>query len=442
MFSPHFIWGTATSAPQIEGGADKDGRSPSIWDTFSAKPGAIEGGGSPAHAADHYNHWEEDLDLLTTYGIKNYRFSLSWPRLMQDGVTPNQAGIAFYNRLIDGMIERGITPWVTIYHWDLPQALQDKGGWVSRDILGWFSAYADLCFHSFGDRVKNWIILNEPSVTSLLGHGYGFHAPGLKDAHAYAASAHHQNLVIGQIYRAAKKLNPDWNIGSSYTCLRCPPESEETPQSIVDSQHAFWNGNFFDPLFKGHYPNPHADLFKNVIQTGDMEICRVTLDFIGLQHYSSIRAGWRPEWIAETFFGKRPAEKPATGIGWPIEPDEFHGALMDLKKSYGTEIPIIITENGSAWHDTLSPDGQCHDPKRISYLENYLEALHQAVSDGVDVRGYFVWSFLDNFEWSDGYAPRFGLVYVDYENDCKRTAKDSLKWFSQSIKSGFIDKSE
>ena len=431
-FPRHFIWGTSTAAYQIEGAVTADGRGTSIWDTFCHTPGTIKNSENADIACDHYNRLEEDLDLIATTG-PHYRCSISWPRVLPHGTGQvNEKGIDFYNRLINGLLERGVTPWVTMYHWDLPQALQDKGGWTHRDISNWFQDYAHILLDRFGDRVNNWMIVNEPSAISLFGHGYGFHAPGLTGLENLMPATHHLNLTIGQVYRMAKSLCPTLNIGSTYTRMDQRPETPDTPLTAVESFDCLWNRNFYDPLLLGRYPAQTLPYIKRYIQNDDMDIVKTDLDFIGIQHYAAIYVREDSAKIYGAFFGDNPTQFEKTGLGWPIDPDGFYDCLMHLKKTYPHLPPIIITENGAVFDDTLDKNGTCHDPKRIAFLKDYIAALSRAIADGVDVRGYFAWTLMDNFEWAEGYTPRFGLVHVDRAT-LKRTPKSSWQWYRQLI---------
>jgi beta-glucosidase len=314
----------------------------------------------------------------------------------------------------------------------LPQALQDKGGWTSRDMLGWFENYAELLCRRFGDRVNNWIIVNEPGVVSWLGHGLGFHAPGLADEKSYLSCVHHLNLVIGRTFRALKAERGSWNVGSSYTLLPIRPESPATDPRVVAHMDGFWNRNFFDPLMRGTYPDIIAEKMMPFIKSGDMNVTRTDLDFVGVQHYNAIEAGRDDSRIFGAFFGAKPDGVPKTDIGWTIAPEGFHECLTGFKKNYG-DIPLIVTENGAAFFDTVGQDGKCRDPRRIDFLRGYMAAMHRAMEEGVNIKGYFVWSLMDNFEWSEGYKPRFGLIHVDYANGCRRTPKSSYDWYRQVI---------
>jgi len=437
IFPDNFIWGTATASYQIEGAAHTDGRGPSIWDTFSHTPGKVLNGDTGDVACDHYNRLNEDLDLLKAI-VPNYRFSVSWSRVLPEGRGQiNEKGIAFYDRLIDGLLARGIAPWTTMFHWDLPQALQDKGGFSNRDILGWFDDYAELLVRRFGDRVNNWITFNEPSVYAWIGHSIGVHAPGLRDEKAYLPCAHHINMVIGRTYRALKSEKSTLNVGSSYTLMTIRGEKPDTDRKTVGTMDALWNGNHFDPLMKGYYPAVMAEQFEPYIKGNDMQVARNKMDFVGVQHYTPFEAKRDTSYPFNVIWGDKPAHTQKTDIGWSIEPDGFYECLTNFKKLYGN-VPLLVTENGCAWFDEVAGDGACHDPKRIDYLHNYISAMHRAMKDGVNMIGYFVWSFLDNFEWAEGYSQRFGITHVDYKNNCKRTPKDSYYWYGDVVRANSL----
>lgn len=430
-FPKDFIWGTATSAYQIEGAWNEDGKGPSIWDTFCHAPGNIRNGDTGDIACDHYHRWEEDLDLLKEYNIPNYRFSISWPRILPNGTGEvNQKGLQFYADLIDGLLERGIEPWITMYHWDLPQALHEKGGWTNRDVLKWFEEYTDVLLEAFGDRVKNWMILNEPNVSSLFGYGFGFHAPGISDLDSYARAIHNKNCLIGHISRHIKSKNPDLLVGSCYTLAPAKKSPQGCSDKALKIMDGFWNDAFFQPLFEGSYPEPFNQWTSELVKEGDAELMKAPLDYIGLQHYNPIYTTDNDERFCGVFFGDKPSELEKTDYEWTIEPDFFAKALRDLHNRYKPN-KIIITENGAAYFDKLE-DGACNDEKRISYYKKYIGALEQVVSEGVPVCGYFAWSFMDNFEWADGYDYRFGIVYVDFET-LERTPKKSITWLQENI---------
>jgi len=436
-FPNDFIWGTATAAYQIEGAWDKDGKGESIWDRFCHEEGNILNNDTGDIACDHYHRWEEDLDLLKKYNIENYRLSIAWARIYPKGTGEiNPAGVDFYNNLIDGMIERGITPWITIYHWDLPQALQDRGGWTNREIVNWFKDYTATLIKLFGDRVKNWMIYNEPSVQAWLGYGLGFNAPGLKGEENYLKALHHINLSIAEGYRVAKAMLPDGYIGSSYTLVPTPPESD-ADRDVADNMFGFWNTNHFDPLFKGEYPKAIREQISQYMKDGDHELIKVDLDFVGIQHYSTIYAKMdNKNGLFGTFFGKPPADVKLTDIGWEINGSYFGDIISWFSDNYNLKQKnqdIIITENGAAFFDELNESGECDDQHRIDYLEEYLLSVKNCIDNNIPLKGYFIWSLLDNFEWAEGYKMRFGLVHVDYKS-LVRTPKKSIKWFK-----GFLE---
>lgn len=438
VFPEDFLWGTATAAYQIEGAHDKDGRGPGIWDTFSNTPGHILQNHNGNTACDHYNRLDEDLDLIGGLGAANYRFSLSWSRIIPDGLgATNPKGVDFYDRLVDGLLERGITPWTTLYHWDLPQALQDKGGWTNRDINEWFCEYIDTVTGFYGDRVQNWMLVNEPNLVSWFGHGLGFHAPGIATEDAYLKSAHNLNRVISSGYRHMKSIKADWNVGSTFTLVPIRPEKPDTPDKPVQLMDAFWNRSFYDPLLLGRYPDILADRFDAVIQPGDMDHIKTDLDFVGVQHYNPIEAREVDDRAFGAFFGDKPPGMELTGAGWSVNPDAFYEVLVDFKDRYG-DIPVIVTENGCAYDHPREEDG-VHDVERIRFFQRYIAAAHRALADGVNLKGYFAWSLMDNFEWGEGYTLRFGLIHVDYDDNCTRTPKDSYHWYQSVVTSGQYD---
>lgn len=429
-----FIWGTATAAYQIEGAWNTEGKGASIWDEFTHKPDNIFNNDHGDIACNSYNMWPEDIDILESFNIPNYRCSLSWPRILPEGTgAVNQKGIDFYNRIFDTLLEKNITPWVTMYHWDLPLALHKKGGWENRDVLEWFEHYTDTLIKHFGGKIKNWIILNEPNVHAWFGYALGFHAPGIRDELAYLKATHYQNLVIGQTARQLKESHPDFNVGSSYQLVPirtiCPNTSEKDRLRM----DALWNENFMQPLFTGKYPAYFDALMEEqkIIEEQDRETIIAPLDFVGIQHYNPIYMAKNKDFLFDCFFGPIPEEMPTTGANWPIDPSGIEDILVNFKDRYG-DTPLIITENGIACNDTLE-NGQCHDPDRENYLIQHITAVKKAIQKGADVRGYFVWSLLDNFEWADGYQYRFGLVHIDYEKSCKRTPKSSITLYSGII---------
>ncbi|MBI1214496.1 MAG: beta-glucosidase [Alphaproteobacteria bacterium] len=433
-----FIWGTATSACQVEGAAFEDGRGPSIWDDFARMPGAIKNGDTADVACDHYHRYKDDVALLSAMGADAYRFSLSWSRLLPEGTgAVNQKGVDFYKHLLDALREKNIAPYVTLYHWDLPSKLQEKGGWQNRAVLDWFEEYTDAVVTHLGKDIPNFIVLNEPAVIAYVGHYEGIHAPGLKSAGAMYATMHHLNMVHGRSCRQIKAALPKARVASTYTHFPIYP-ADDTPQSAAAAElmMSIWSDGFFGPQFKGAYPANIADAVAPYIKEGDLDICRMPGDFLGVNHYCPDYAKHVDEDVPArlTFAHNAGKIEPigTTDLGWPIVPQGLYDALVDIKERYAPA-SIVITEGGCAFNDGPGPDGKVHDARRIDYYAAYLDAALKAVEDGVPLEGYFAWSFLDNFEWAEGYGPRFGLVHVDYDRGLKRTLKDSFFWFRDLI---------
>ena len=428
-----FTWGVATSSYQIEGAATAGGRGPSIWDTFSRVPGAVINGDSGDVACDHYHRYNEDLDLIKWLGVNAYRFSIAWPRIFPQGAgSPNQAGIDFYDRLIDGALERGITPWPTLYHWDLPQALEDKGGWNSRATSERFAEYAHLMAEKFGDRVKNWTTLNEPFCSAWLGYLYGVMAPGIKDLQTAIDASHHLLLGHGLATQAIRSVASDLRVGIVLNLTPAIPlnEKDELAAKYADGFDNRW---YADPVFKGSYPQDIVEGFgKEVpIHAGDMQSISAPLDFLGINFYtrqtvtldeSAKPLPYRPVMVDGV---------ERTAMGWEVHPESLTNIIMRVHRDYAPK-EIYITENGSAWDDSVIND-KVDDPHRVSYLERHLDAMLAAKAQGAPVNGYFAWSLMDNFEWAYGYSKRFGIVYVDYETQ-KRIPKSSAYYYRERIK--------
>jgi beta-glucosidase len=434
-FGKDFVWGVATSAFQIEGAVTADNRQPSIWDTFCKTPGKIRHGDNADIACDHYHRYKEDIALLAELGIDSYRFSVSWPRLFSDGITtPNEKGFTFYDRLLDTLEEKNIAPWVTLYHWDLPQTLQDKGGWTSRDSIQWFTSFAEQVVSRYADRVQNWCLINEPSIMSLFGHGFGWHAPGLADVKAYGAAAHHINLAIATAYRSLKKKFPQLNIGSTWQI--CPFRARFDGDEIAaKSADLYWNRIHLDPFLKGAYPQEALPIVSPFIQAKDMEMIAKTCDFIGVQHYNPIYVTTPTEAPYNTFgfiLTNGPENIEKNAAGWPVDPAGMKWVLDEMRDAYGNPT-VYITENGYVNADEVV-DGTIDDTRRISYMERHIAVAEEAFSKGSNLRGFFYWSMMDNFEWADGYDLRFGLIHVDYETQI-RTPKASFRWYQQLIAS-------
>jgi beta-glucosidase len=429
-----FTWGVATSSYQIEGGAKEGGRGPSIWDTFSRVPVAIVNGDNGDIACDHYNRYSEDLDLIKWLGVNAYRFSIAWPRIFPNGTgNPNQAGIDFYDRLIDGALERGITPWPTLYHWDLPQALQDKGGWNNRECAQWFAEYAHLMAEKFGDRVKNWTTLNEPFCSAWLGYLFGVMAPGIKDLQTAINTSHHLLFGHGLATQAIRSVNSDLRVGIVLNLTPATPLHDSAADlAAAKLADGFDNRWYADPIFKGSYPKDIVEGFgKEVpIHSGDMQAISSPLDFLGINFYTR-------QTITSDESAKPLPYKPIlvdgverTAMGWEVHPQSLTDIIMRVHHEYAPP-EIYITENGSAWEDSMV-DGKIDDISRVSYLERHLDAMLAAKSQGAPVLGYFAWSLMDNFEWAFGYSKRFGIVYVDYETQV-RTVKASGHYYKERI---------
>jgi beta-glucosidase len=427
-----FVWGVSTSNFQIEGGAAIDGRGEGIWDTFSRQQGRINNGDTGDVACDHYHRYPEDVALMRELGIDAYRFSLSWPRVMPHGRgAANEAGLAFYDRLIDALLAAGITPWICLYHWDLPQALGDLGGWTNRDSAGWFADYATLVARRYGDRVKRFATFNEPNVFTLFGYGYGWHAPGIADRTALHKAIHHVNLSHGAAVEALRHAVPDVSIGAIHNRQPCYPagpsrEDEEATRCFAE----YWNDAFPFPQQFGAYPAALAEAIAPFQKPGDMALIARPIDWFGLNHYSPHYIKSDRSTVIGCTFGAPPSDVPRTSMGWPIVPDGFRETLLDIHSRF--RLPIYVLENGTAAEDRLDAAGHVQDAGRIAYLEAYTNAMREAIAAGADVRGYFVWSLLDNFEWTAGYSQRFGIVYVDYST-LKRVPKASARWYANLV---------
>jgi beta-glucosidase len=445
-FPPGFVFGAATAAYQIEGAVHEDGRGPSIWDTFSHTPGRVERGDTGDVACDHYHRYRDDVALMGELGLSAYRFSVAWPRVLPEGAgRVEQRGLDFYRRLVDELLGAGIDPWLTLYHWDLPQALQDRGGWTDRDTAARFADYAAVVVDALGDRVRHWSTLNEPMVSSLLGHMSGAHAPGVQDPVAASRAVHH--LLLGHGL-AAGRLRAAGVASLGITLNFTPMNPATDSPADVDAARRLdgqQNRMFLEPVVSGAYP---ADVVDDLaaagaplpVQDGDLQAIAAPLDWLGVNYYfeETVRAGARPvDKPPTSFIGGEDVveldpEGPTTSMGWGISPGAFTDLLVWLGgKAPG--LPLVITENGSAWDDEVDAEGAVRDPERVDFLLRHLAALTAAVERGADVRGYFAWSLLDNFEWARGYGQRFGLVHVDYDTQ-RRTVKDSGRVYADVLR--------
>ena len=430
-----FTWGVSTSSYQIEGAANEGGRGPSIWDTFSRIPGAVANADNGDIACDHYHRYNEDLDLMKWLGVGAYHFSIAWPRVIPTGSGPlNKVGMDFYDRLIDGALERGITPWPTLYHWDLPQALQDKGGWNNRECAHWFAEYSYLMAEAFSDRVKNWVTINEPFCSAWLGHLYGVMAPGIKDLQTGINASHHLLLGHGLAVRAIREAASDVKVGITlnFTPAITLGDSAED-QLAVQLADGFDNRWFGDPVFKASYPQDIVSAFnKEVpIHAGDMQIISTPVDFLGLNYYFRQTVAYDPSAQPLPYKQVTAPNVERTGMGWEVHAETFTDLLTRINKDYAPK-EIFITENGSAWDDEVV-DGKVDDPNRVRYLERHIDAMFDAKKQGVPISGYFAWSLMDNYEWAYGYAKRFGLIYIDYPTQ-NRIPKTSAYYYRERIK--------
>jgi beta-glucosidase len=427
---PDFIWGVSTSSFQIEGATREDGRGPSVWDTRCQK-GEIANHDTGDIACDHYHRYPEDIALMQRLGIQAYRFSVAWPRLLPQGRgTPNEPGLAFYDRLIDAILAAGIEPWLCLYHWDMPQALDDLGGWTTRDCVAWFADYAALIANRYGDRVKRFATFNEPSIFTLFGYGFGGGKRDTSGVESLHRAIHHVNLAHGAAVDAVRARVPGSSIGAIHNYQPCLPSTPADAQA-AERCAAYWNLTFPDPQCLGSYPLLMRAVMAPHMQAGDLACIHRPVDWFGLNHYSPVFLKADANARLGFSFGDKPPEIPITPIGWPIVPDAFRDTLLTVRKNYG--LPIYVMENGLGGYDKPDESGAVVDNNRIAYLHAYIGAMNEAAAAGADIRGYFVWSLLDNFEWDFGYAVRFGLTYIDYPTQ-RRTPKASFHWYRDMIK--------
>jgi beta-glucosidase len=433
-----FAWGVGTSAYQIEGAWDVDGKGESIWDRFLHASGHEPNGDT---ACDHYFRLDEDLDLLVELGVTAYRFSTAWTRILPQGTGEvNNAGLAFYDRLVDGLLTRGIEPWLTLYHWDLPQALQERGGWPSRQSVAWFAEYTEVMARHFRGRVNRWITVNEPWVSSFVGHLDGVFAPGSTDWHAALRSGHHQLLAHGEAVRIIKKYAPGSSVGIALDCRYAIPASN-SPEDVDAAKHfdGFRNRWFFDPVFGKGYPDDIIKAYEtlgrlpeDMIREGDMATISEPMDFCGINFYTSLTIDSDS---AELEQSEGPVGAPAapgyTEMGWKVDPDALGSFLRRVHNDWDPP-PLVITENGASYSEAISSEGRVHDVRRIDYLARHIQQIEDARREGIAVEGYFVWSFLDNLEWVAGFDQQFGVIHVDHDSQ-QRTIKDSGHWYREHI---------
>jgi len=453
-FPPKFIWGAGTAAYQIEGGASDDGRGASIWDTFSRTPGRVHNGDTGDRAVDHYHRYEQDVALMAQLGLRAYRFSVAWPRIQPDGRGPaNQHGLDYYRRLVDCLLDHDVEPWLTLYHWDLPQALQDAGGWPRRDTAERFADYAALVYEALHDRVRIWTTMNEPWCSAFLGYGSGRLAPGVQDPHQAVRAAHHLMLGHGRAIAALRAIDAGNQLGITLDFNPAMPASGDPADvEMATRVDGLRNRIFLDAILRGAYP---ADVLRDLervtdlshLRDGDQAVIGMPIDLLGVNYYNRALVAAGPAAAgaapmlefpgAETAVFVPQENRPRTARDWPVDPDGLYDLLLRLHREY-PPVPLAVTENGAAFNDYADPEGQVHDPDRISFLDGHFRAAQRAIAAGVDLRGYFVWSLLDNFEWEEGYSKRFGLIYVDYPTQ-QRVLKDSAHWYRQVIARNGLD---
>jgi len=433
-FPAGFYWGTATSAYQIEGAWNEDGKGESIWDRFAHTPGTIRDGNTGDVACDHYHRYQEDVGLMRTLNQKSYRFSISWPRIQPTGSgAANEAGLDFYRRLTDELLNANLRPFPTLYHWDLPQALEDAGGWPERDTAWRFAEYADLVTRALGDRISGWMLFNEPWVFTALGYLWGVHAPGRADFATFMRSTHVVNLAQGEAFRALKAVDSRLAVGTAFNMGPVQARTNsEADRDAAERLHGFTNVWFLEPALNGRYPDAFRPLPEETmdIRPGDMDLVRAPLDFIGINHYTRSIAHYDAEGglpgLPVSWEGGN--QGPRTDFGWEVWPQAMYDIIMRIHQDYH---PVIeITENGCSYGDAPDATGVVNDQRRIDYYDGYLRAVWRAIRDGANVGGYHAWSLMDNFEWAEGFTQRFGLIYVDFST-LTRTVKNSGHWYAQ-----------
>ncbi len=453
-FPPGFAWGSASAAYQVEGAATTDGRGPSVWDTFSHAPGNVRGGDTGDIACDTYHRYREDVRLMASLGLNAYRFSISWPRVQPGGRGPaNQKGLDYYRELLDELAARGIAGAVTLYHWDLPQELQDEGGWAARDTASRFADYAALLADALGDRVERWITLNEPQVVASHGYRTGEHAPGVHDPAAAAAATHHLLLAHGLAAGALRAARPDAKVGITldlHPVRVLGDASADALRRAALVTDADLNGLYLEPLLHARYPADVSQVLlppDSLVAAGDMATIGGPVDFIGVNYYACVylRAGdpadlrrheSKPHCGLPGVVEYRPDGLERTAMGWIVDADGLYGLLIRLSKD-APGLPLYITENGCAAEDYVNPEGLVNDPERVRYLHQHLAAAARAVADGVNLAGYYVWSLLDNFEWGWGYQKRFGIIFVDYATQ-RRIPKASARFYADVARANAV----
>ncbi|MBG0817676.1 GH1 family beta-glucosidase [Planomonospora sp. ID82291] len=454
VFPTGFVWGAATSAYQIEGAVSEDGRGTSIWDTFVRQPGRVVNGENADVAIDHYHRYREDVETMAGLGLGAYRFSVSWPRIQPDGTGPvNAKGLDFYSRLVDELLSRGIDPWVTLYHWDLPQALEDAGGWPARDTAKRFADYAALVHDALGDRVRNWSTVNEPWCAAFLGYASGEHAPGRREPAQALRAAHHLLLAHGLAVEAMRAQRSDTRIGGCVNLYAISPQTgSEADLDAARRIDGLQNRFFLDALLKGSYPADVLEDFgamADFAQDGDLDVISAPLDMLLINYYSRFTVSGTPggaasaaaaptdtgsPWVGSEHVSFVQGGRPVTAMGWEIDDSGLYELLVRVAREYPA-VPLVISENGAAFDDVMTDDGAVRDDERRDYLAAHLRTCHAAIEAGVPLEGYFAWSLMDNFEWAWGYGKRFGLVHVDYDTQV-RVPKESALWYAETIRRG------
>lgn len=437
QFGKDFLWGVSTAAFQIEGAHDSDGKGSSIWDVFTSQKGKIKNGHHAITACNFYNSYQDDIGLIKELNIPNFRFSISWPRIMPTGVHPiNQAGIDYYNKIIDSLLASGIEPWITLYHWDLPHDLEVKGGWTNRESVSWFKDYVEVCVQYFGDRVKNWMVINEPSVFTGAGYFLGIHAPGKKGISNYLKAMHHVTLATAAGAKIIRERISNANIGTTFSCTHIEPATESSKDvEAAKRVDTLLNRTFIEPILGLGYPQKDLPVLKklnNYILEDDLNNLDFDFDFIGLQCYTRevVKSAMLIPYIGAELVSAEKRNVISTDMGWEVYPPAMYHILKKFNEYDGIR-KIIVTENGAAFPDTVQ-NGKVHDIKRTHFIQDNLEQILKAKQDGLNVDGYFVWTLTDNFEWAEGYNARFGLIHVDFETQ-KRTIKNSGLWFKDFL---------
>jgi beta-glucosidase len=442
-FGADFKWGVAAAAYQIEGAWNVDGKGPSVWDHFTQhKKYKIKTRENGNIACDFYHHYEKDIQLIKELNFDVFRFSTAWSRVLPEGTgTVNQKGLDFYHRVIDSCLNSGLEPWLTLYHWDIPQALQRKGGWANREVINWFSEYVELMTKTYGDKVKNWMVLNEPMAYTALGYLMGMHAPGKIAPSKFLKAAHYTTICQAEGGRIIRKNVKEANIGTTFSCSHVSPsKNNKSTDAAAHRMNALLNRLYIEPLLGMGYPTDNFPFLKRIekyVKEGDMEKVTFDFDFVGLQNYTQVVTKHSP---IIPFLGANQVKPKKRGVsnenitemGWEVYPEGIYKIIKQFA-DYKNLPPIIITENGSAFPDKVNEDGSINDKQRVDFFKKYLKEVLKAKKEGVDLRGYFVWTFMDNFEWAEGYKPRFGLVHVNFSTQ-ERRVKDSGKWFKEFLK--------